>query len=91
MSRWTNEEDEAAWHVRQRVEEELERARQMYPTWPSDRIEQAAIVVEEAGEALKAALNLRPGDPHAVDVTVADYEKELVQTAAMALRALEGR
>ena len=87
----TDRELEASWHVRNLIEAEVTRARQKFPTWPADRVEAAAIVAEEAGEALKAALNLRPCDPHSVEATVAEYERELIQTAAMAIRALEGR
>jgi len=65
---------------------ELGRAEKLFPTWPDNPIEQAAIVAEEAGEAIQAALNMRPNDPH--NGTLAAFRKELVQTAAMAFRAL---
>jgi len=81
------------------VEKEIARARRHYKVFPShiesmprgshSRVEAAAIVVEEAGEVLKAALNLRPYDKHYETSTVAQFEKELIQTAAMAFRALE--
>ena len=66
---------------------EIDRAQGLFPKWPSDLVEATAIVCEEAGEALKEALNLRPcekpgkGNP-------AKLRTELVQTAAMAVRAL---
>lgn len=62
---------------------ELRRARELHPQWPVDRIHQAAIVCEEAGEALQAALNHRyhSGSPD-------EIRKELVQTGAMVIRML---
>ena len=62
---------------------ELKLAEEKHPGWPDDLIHGVAIMIEEAGEAMQAAL----------DVTYAkgDIEKlrtELAQTAAMALRAL---
>lgn len=67
---------------------ELERAEGLYPNWPDNLVEATAIVTEEAGEALKEALNLRdcerPGRG-----SIERLKKELTQTGAMALRALE--
>jgi hypothetical protein len=37
---------------------ELHRAEAKHPGWPVDRLRQVAIIVEEAGEALQAALNI---------------------------------
>lgn len=65
---------------------ELERAESIFPTFPDDVVYQAAIVGEESGEALQAALNMRPDDPHRG--TRQQYRTELIQTAAMAIRAL---
>ena len=70
------------------IEAEFERALLLHPVWPDDRIYQAAIVAEEAGEALQAALNLREGDPHFDGATVTKLREEWVQTGAMVLRAL---
>lgn len=68
---------------------ELQRARMKFPDWPDSRIEQAGIVAEEAGEALKTALDLRKiGKGGKLGVTSEDLRKEWVQTAAMAIRAL---
>ena len=38
------------------VLQELRRAKQLFPDWPVDYVHQAGIVAEEAGEAMKAAL-----------------------------------
>lgn len=63
---------------------ELHLAERLYPTWPADPVHAAAIVTEEAGEALQAANNARwHGGP------MSAMEAELVQTGAMAVRALK--
>jgi len=71
---------------------EVARAKEKFPRWPTEafdngRVEIAAIIAEEAGEVVKAALNMRPGDPHTT--TREEYRQEIVQTAAMCIRALE--
>ena len=63
---------------------ELRRAEEKYPAWPADLIHQVAIMQEESGEAIRAALNhVYHGEP------LADVRAELVQTAAMCLRCLK--
>ena len=63
--------------------QELERARAKHPQWPTDIVHQVAIMVEEAGEAMRAALNyVYEGG------RVEDVQKELVHTGAMAIRVL---
>lgn len=63
---------------------ELRRAEEKYQEWPADLIHQVAIMQEESGEAIRAALNhVYHGDP------LADVRGELVQTAAMCLRCLK--
>ena len=63
---------------------ELLRAEAKYPAWPADLIHQVAIMQEESGEAIRAALNhVYHGEP------LADVRGELVQTAAMCLRCLK--
>ena len=63
---------------------ELPRAEELHPAWPDDIVHQVAIMCEESGESLKAALNAHYfGDP------VEEVRKELVQTGAMVLRCLE--
>ena len=63
---------------------ELRRAESKYPEWPADLIHQVAIMQEEGGEAIRAALNhVYHGEP------LADVRGELIQTAAMCLRCLK--
>ena len=65
------------------VTEELLRARKLHPSWPKDSIHQAAIVQEEAGELIRAALQHEfENDPKQ------PMNTEAIQTAAMALRFL---
>jgi hypothetical protein len=69
------------------VMDELSRARNLHPNWPEDDLVLAsAVVVEEAGELLKACMDVRNGK---VGVTIDDVYKEAVQTAAMGLRFLK--
>lgn len=66
------------------VLDELCRAETKYPDWPTDLIHQVAIMQEESGEAIRAALNhVYHGEP------IEDVRAELVQTAAMCLRCLK--
>jgi len=60
------------------VIEELDRATKLHPIWPDDLLRQVAIVCEESGEAIRAVLNNNKEET----------KMELIQTAAMALRAL---
>lgn len=66
-----------------KVSEELVRARDLHPSWPEDSIHQAAIVQEEAGELIRAALQHEFDD-----APKKPMETEAIQTAAMALRFL---
>lgn len=62
---------------------ELQRAINKFPEWPDDVIHAAAIVNEEAGELIRAALQY--------EYEGGDYEemrKEAIQVGAMALRFL---
>jgi hypothetical protein len=72
-------EAEAVAEVLKRLGE----ARQLHPTWPKDIIHQTAIMVEEAGESIQAAINAvyHDGSRH-------DLNWEVMQTAAMCLRIL---
>lgn len=64
--------------------QELERAEKKHPSWPSDMIHAAAIVGEESGELIRAALQYKyeDGDLHPVTV-------EAKQTGTMAIRLLK--
>jgi len=62
---------------------ELRKAEAKHPGWPSDNVHAVGILVEEAGEAMQAAL-----DHHYNRGNLADLKKELAQTGAMAIRAL---
>jgi len=74
-------------HFRRLIDEEVERARKKHPTWPKDDpLFAAAIVMEEAGELMRAAVQFRGegGQLGACD-------EEAIQTAAMCIRFLERR
>ncbi len=63
--------------------QELERARVKHPQWPTDIVHQVAIMVEEAGESLRAALN------HAYEGgSFEEVRREVIQSGAMAIRVL---
>lgn len=62
---------------------ELRMAEKKHPGWPEDPIHGVAIMIEEAGEAMQAALDL-----HYRNAPIADLRKEHAQTRAMAIRAL---
>lgn len=66
-----------------RVFDELKKAEQKHPSWPDDPIHAVGIMVEEAGESMRAAIDVfyNGGD-------VEHLKKELAQTGAMAIRAL---
>jgi hypothetical protein len=63
---------------------ECDRAEKIHPVWPRDHIHQAAIIAEEAGECLQAALNHREGK-----VSKQPMITEAVHTAATAIRFLK--
>ena len=64
--------------------EEILRAEKKFPGWPVDPVHGAAIVAEEAGEAIQAAL-----DFYYDRADERPLRKELIHTAAMALRFLK--
>lgn len=75
--------------ITQDILAELCRAEHLHPVWPAqgqrgDHVWAAAIVAEEAGEALQAALNYQAHGKG----SIGHIRKELVQTGAMVLRAL---
>ena len=73
--------DEAAIRA---VLDELARARAKHPYWPTDPVHAAAIVAEESGELVRAALRFSYREGGEFD----DIDKEAVQTAATCLRLL---
>lgn len=66
------------------LNEEMERAKAKFPWWPEDQIHAAAIVAEEAGELLRAALQCKYENG-----SIEKVRKEAIQTATMAIRFLE--
>ena len=65
------------------INDELLRARSNYPIWSDDVVHSAAIVCEESGELLKAALEY-----YYEGGSYQECIKEAVHTAAMAIRFL---
>jgi hypothetical protein len=66
-----------------KIIDEIERAKALHPFWPSDLIHATAIIGEESGEAIRAALN------HVyADAPIDEVEKEIIQTVATCFRAL---
>jgi hypothetical protein len=64
--------------------DEVDRARKKHPDWPDNVIEQAAIVCEESGELIRAALQYKYESG-----TANECDKKAIQTAAMCIRFLE--
>lgn len=71
-------------HILESFLQELERAEAKHPAYPPDPIHAAAILAEEAGEVVKAALQFTYEGG-----TLVDMEKEAIQTGAMAIRFLK--
>ncbi|UJD79840.1 hypothetical protein FS595_09065 [Serratia rubidaea] len=67
------------------VKEELEKAEKKHPAWPTDAVHAAAILGEEAGELIKAAI-----DYHYHGGSLEDVRIEAAQVGAMAIRVLGG-
>jgi len=63
---------------------EVARAEQLHPHWPADPIHAAAIVAEESGELVRAALNHVYFGKDAGEIRT-----EAIQTAATCIRLLE--
>jgi NTP pyrophosphatase (non-canonical NTP hydrolase) len=67
------------------VLDELRKAETKHPSWPDDVVHGAAVMVEEAGESMQAALDHYY---RADDTTLGKLRKELAQTGAMCIRML---
>lgn len=66
---------------------ELTQARRKHPSWPeNDKLLGAAIIAEESGEAIRAAVQLV-----AESGNEAALFREVIQTAAVCVRFLAGR
>jgi hypothetical protein len=68
----------------QLIKTELARAKAKWPGWPTDTIHCVAIMIEEAGESMQAALNYVYENG-----SLDDLKKEVAQTGAMCYRILE--
>lgn len=62
---------------------ELESATTKHPEWPEDKVHAAAILAEESGELVRAALQFTYENGRYYDM-----HKEAIQTGAMCLRFL---
>lgn len=74
------------------IDDELKRAKRLHRNWPDHVAAQAGIVVEEAGELMRAAINWkyeRSGDPATEEEQRKAIREEAVHTAATAIRFLE--
>lgn len=74
------------------IEKEVRKAKKAYPNWPDHPAAQAGIVVEEAGELMKAALEFKyekGKKGRTADDQIERMREEAIQTAAMAIRFLE--
>lgn len=69
---------------------EIERANKAHPRYPHDPVRRVAIIVEEVGETMQAALDMtRDRDRHHdLDNAPARLVEELTQTAAAAINML---
>jgi NTP pyrophosphatase (non-canonical NTP hydrolase) len=66
------------------ITEEVIRAEKKHPEWPIDSIHQAAIVCEESGELIRAALQFQYEGGNKEEI-----RKEAIQTAATCIRLLK--
>lgn len=71
------------------VLKEVRKAKLKFPMWPSDPLHAKAILDEESGELTRAMLQYIY-EPNSKKSSLHDIKEEAIQTAAMALRFLEG-
>ncbi|HEC62731.1 hypothetical protein LCGC14_2197380 [marine sediment metagenome] len=69
--------------ISKEIFKELKAAEEKFPEWPTDVIHAAAIVAEESGELVKAAIDFHYGRG-----SKSELLREAVQTGAMAFRFL---
>lgn len=70
-------------NIIQEVKEELSRATEKYPLWPTDPLHALAVLGEEYGELTQAVLNMSYENGRS---SHAHVREEAIQTAAMAIR-----
>jgi len=63
---------------------EVKRAESKHPNWPEDMVYGMAIVTEESGEAMRAAVQYEMEDGH-----INEVKTELIHTAATCIRMLK--
>lgn len=71
-------------HVYVLIFDEVSRAEALYPNWPSNVVEQVSIMMEEAGECVKEANDVRFKNK-----PLENLKKELIQTGAMCVRVFK--
>ena len=74
------------------IDKELRSAKNKHPIWPEHPAAQAGVVVEEAGELMRACMKWKY--ERASDKNIKEYQKnamkeEAIQTAVTAIRFLE--
>jgi NTP pyrophosphatase (non-canonical NTP hydrolase) len=74
--------------ILQDILNELKKAKKKFPNWPDHMVSRAAIVAEEAGELVRAALQFKY-ERSDRESQILELRKEAIQTAAMAIRFLE--
>ena len=79
------EKDVPFW-ILNAIVDELKRAEQKHPNWPTDTIHAAAIVGEESGELTQAALQY-----HYEKGSMATCQVEAIQVAVTAIRFLKNK
>ena len=74
-------------NLKNEIAQEVKIAIRQHPNWPDDIIHAAAVVVEEAGELMKAALQsvYEPEKSNLIDARI-----EAIQTAATCVRFIHG-